>query len=822
VSGDVESRNPEMGLGEETASGTPDLEGFSALGLAEAVLRAVEEIGYESPSPIQAQTIPHVLAGRDVVGQAQTGTGKTGAFALPLLSRLDLIQSRQKVQVLVLVPTRELAIQVSEAFGRYASHLAGFHVLPIYGGTGYEHQLKHLRKGSQVVVGTPGRIADHLRRGTLQLDGLKAVVLDEADEMLRMGFIDEVEWILEKTPSQRQIALFSATMPEPIRRIARNTLREPVEVTIRERTATASAINQRYWLVSGMHKLDALTRLLEAEEYDAMIIFVRMKTAAAELARKLQARGLTCEALSGDVAQREREAIVERVRNGDTDILVATDVAARGLDVPRITHVVNYDIPLDTESYIHRTGRTGRAGRTGEAILFVSPRERRLLWAIEKATRQKITMMQMPSMEVIRDLRVTRFRQRILDVLAQEEALESYKAIVEDLEMEQGLDMADIAAACARLAQGDGPELEAPREQRPAPSLRVRRSLADDLEDQDLPAEDGSSRATTPSEHPREEQALIPERPDGEDEPPPWEVDSSEGMTPSSPEVPRQSILDRLAAEKPAELPSSDVVYRVAVGHRDRLKPGMLVGAITNEAGIPGKAIGNIQIEFDHSLVVLPGNLSAQQERAISQAKVMGVALRLERAPEGTTVEPFVPGDRPRGGFADRPHGRGFAGPRDRDMGGFRRPDFGDRDRPRSGRFGDRDERPGRFEDRGGTNERSSYRPARRGFGTDGGGYRRPETTDRPPFRRDWEDRPAPSRDRDDRPDWRRDKPQDRNVRRDDRDERPSGRYDREDRREHGPSFRDRSAGPFKPKSRFQPPWDLPKGSRGSGKPKKK
>jgi ATP-dependent RNA helicase DeaD len=394
---------------------------FADLGLAEPVMAAVSEVGYESPSPIQAATIPALLAGRDVLGQAQTGTGKTAAFALPLLSRLDLRAG--KPQVLVLAPTRELAIQVAEAFQRYAAKLPGFHVLPIYGGQSYYPQLQALKRGVHVVVGTPGRVIDHLERGTLDLSELRALVLDEADEMLRMGFIEDVETVLKKTPETRQVALFSATMPSQIRRIAQTYLRDPAEVTIAAKTTTATNIRQRYWYVSGLHKLDALTRILEAEPFDAMIVFARTKSATEELAEKLQARGLAAAAINGDIAQAQREKTIQQLKEGKLDILVATDVAARGLDVERISHVLNYDIPYDTESYVHRIGRTGRAGRSGEAILFVSPREKNMLRAIERATRQPIQEMQLPSVEAVNDVRVSKFLSRIADTLATDEFL---------------------------------------------------------------------------------------------------------------------------------------------------------------------------------------------------------------------------------------------------------------------------------------------------------------------------------------------------------------------------------------------------------------
>ena len=384
---------------------------FAALGLPEGLLKALVDVGYETPTPIQAQSIPVLLTGRDLLGQAQTGTGKTAAFALPLLARTDM--SLAHPQILVLAPTRELAIQVAEACQTYARHLPNFHVLPIYGGQSYTVQLRQLKRGAQVVVGTPGRIMDHMRRGTLKLDNVTALVLDEADEMLRMGFIDDVDWILDHTPPTRQIAMFSATLPETIRKIAERHLRDPHTIRIKARTTTAATVRQRFWAVGGLHKLDALTRVLETEPLDAAIIFVRTKTATVELAEKLAARGYACEPLNGDIPQAQREKTVEKLRQGKVDLLVATDVAARGLDVQRVSHVINYDIPYDTESYVHRIGRTGRAGRAGEAILFVAHRERRMLHAIEKATRQPIEPMQMPSVSDINQARMTRFKQRV-------------------------------------------------------------------------------------------------------------------------------------------------------------------------------------------------------------------------------------------------------------------------------------------------------------------------------------------------------------------------------------------------------------------------
>src|SRR6266481_3823867 len=437
---------------------------FRDLALSEPVLRALADVGYESPSPIQAATIPVLLSGADMLGQAQTGTGKTAAFALPALSRIDL--SKHEPQVLVLVPTRELALQVSEAFLKYAAHLKGFHVLPIYGGQSYQPQLNALRRGVHVVVGTPGRVIDHMNRGTLKLAGLTLLVLDEADEMLRMGFVDAVESILEQTPPQRQVALFSAPMPPPIRRIAAKHLRTPVEVTIKSKTSTATNIRQRYWMVSGMHKLDALTRILEAETFDGMLVFTRTKQATVELAEKLEARGFAAAPLNGDIPQPQRERSVPRLKAGQIDIGVSTDVAARGLDVDRIGYVVNYDVPYDTESYVHRIGRTGRAGRKGEAILFIAPRERNMLRAIERATRKVIEPMNLPTVDAVNTLRIAKFKQRITETVAKGDA-NLYRPVLETLETESGLALIDIAAALAHLAQGSTPLLLAQKPERP-------------------------------------------------------------------------------------------------------------------------------------------------------------------------------------------------------------------------------------------------------------------------------------------------------------------------------------------------------------------
>lgn len=425
---------------------------FSDLNLPDALLASLESVGYEHPSPIQVQAIPQLLKGNDLIGHAPTGTGKTGAFALPLIARTKVQETH--VQVMVLTPTRELALQVAEAFQTYAANIKGFHVLPIYGGQDYGPQLKRLRRGVHVVVGTPGRIRDHLQRGTLKLDKLSTIVLDEADEMLRMGFVDEVEWILQQAPKKRQVALFSATMPPAIRSIAQRYMREPREVSIKAKTATAETIRQRYWLVSGVHKLEALTRILDFEPIDGVLIFVRTKMATSELADRLEARGYAAAAMNGDMAQRAREQTVDRLKRGTLDVLVATDVAARGLDVNRISHVINFDIPYDTEAYIHRIGRTGRAGRTGEAILFVAPREQRMLGAIERATRQKIQKLTLPTTETVKNKHIQVFKQRITDTLAAGD-LQFMQNLIEQYQQEQNVPALDIAAALAHIAMGE-------------------------------------------------------------------------------------------------------------------------------------------------------------------------------------------------------------------------------------------------------------------------------------------------------------------------------------------------------------------------------
>jgi ATP-dependent RNA helicase DeaD len=580
---------------------------FSDLALSEPVLRALADVGYESPSPIQAETIPVLLAGKDMLGQAQTGTGKTAAFALPALTKIDL--SRHEPQVLVLVPTRELALQVSEAFLRYAAHLKGFHVLPIYGGQSYQPQLNALRRGVHVVVGTPGRVIDHMNRGTLKLAGINLLVLDEADEMLRMGFVDAVESILEQTPPQRQVALFSATIPGPIRRIAAKHLRSPVEVTIKSKTSTATNIRQRYWMVSGIHKLDALTRILEAETFDGMLVFTRTKQATVELAEKLEARGFAAAPLNGDIPQPLRERTVARLKAGQIDILVATDVAARGLDVERIGHVVNYDVPYDTESYVHRIGRTGRAGRKGEAILFIAPRERNMLRAIERATRQVIEPMNLPSVDAVNTLRIAKFKQRISETIAKGEA-NIYRPVLEQMELETGLPLMDIAAALASLSQGTTPLLLIGKPERPM-ELQPRRA--------DTPArETRSAREDRPVREDRSVREDRPARPERE--------------RPAERE--RRPEPERFAEPRGKPVAGQMETFRIEVGSVHGIKPGNIVGAIANEAGIEGVHIGRVDIREDHSYVDLPEGMPKQIFSDLQKVRVAGRELRISRVSE--------------------------------------------------------------------------------------------------------------------------------------------------------------------------------------------
>ena len=593
---------------------------FEQLSLDQTILRALDDVGYETPSPIQAETIPLILERRDVLGEAQTGTGKTAAFALPILSNLDL--SERHVQVLVLAPTRELAIQVSEAFQKYAKYMRGFHVLPVYGGQDYRSQIRALERGVHIVVGTPGRVMDHMRRGTLKLDRLSALVLDEADEMLRMGFIDDVDWILEQTPANRQIALFSATMPKEIRRIATAHLNNPAQITIKVKTTTAETIRQRYWPVSGLHKLDALTRILEAESFDAMLIFVRTRIATVDLAEKLEARGFATAALNGDIPQNQRERTVDNLKKGKLDIIVATDVAARGLDVPRISHVVNYDIPYDTEAYVHRIGRTGRAGREGDTILFVAPREKRMLSQIERATRKKIERMDLPSTEDINDKRINRFKQRITDTLANED-LGLFTQLIEEYQSEHNVPGIEIAAALAQLAQGDTPLLI-----------------------QHKPAHRSGHRPEGDRDNYRDAKGN-----DYRDDRRPHRKDRSS----------EASERDMIATEPGMER------FRIEVGHRHKVKPGNIVGAIAGEVDMDSKYIGRIEIFDDYSLVDLPDGMPKELFHLLKKVWVSGQQLKISRTDDKSRARPDNPTSRKKPkGKATKTARRKKTGTRDR------------------------------------------------------------------------------------------------------------------------------------------------------------
>ena len=551
---------------------------FAALGLGDSMLAALRDVGYETPSAIQAATIPTLLAGRDVVGLAQTGTGKTAAFALPILDRLDL--SQKTPQALVLAPTRELALQVCEAFEKYASHLRGVHVLPVYGGQGYGVQLSALRRGVHIIVGTPGRIMDHLDKGTLDLTELKYLVLDEADEMLKMGFAEDVETILADTPDTKQVALFSATMPAAIRRISQQYLNNPEEITVKTKTTTSSTITQRYLIVSFQQKMDALTRILETENFDGMIVFGRTKSVTEEIAEKLRARGYSAAAINGDVAQPVRERTINQLKSGKLDILVATDVAARGLDVERISHVVNFDIPTDTESYVHRIGRTGRAGRSGDAISFVTPRERGLVRAIERATRQELTEIPLPSVDEVNVTRLARFDDRITAALGETERIDRFRDIVAHYVRHNDVPEVDVAAALAVVAQGQSRLLLEPD---PEPSHRERGDR-----DRDRGERPGRS-----------------DRDGGERRPRP----RRDGMA----------------------------TYRIAVGKRHRVEPRQIVGALANEGGLKRDDFGAIDIRPDFSLVELPADLSRATLDRLEDTRISGrlIELRLDTGGPG-------------------------------------------------------------------------------------------------------------------------------------------------------------------------------------------
>ena len=552
---------------------TPATAGFADLGLDAAVLKALKDVGYETPSAIQAATIPPLLAGRDVLGTAQTGTGKTAAFALPILSQLDLAQKTP--QALVLAPTRELALQVCEAFESYAGHLRGVHVLPVYGGQGYGQQLSALRRGVHIVVGTPGRIMDHLDKGTLDLSELRFLVLDEADEMLKMGFAEDVETILADTPAGKQVALFSATMPAQIRRLAGTYLKDAEEINVKAKTSTATNITQRYLIVSYPQKVDALTRILEVENFEGMIVFTRTKNETETLAEKLRARGYAAAAINGDVAQAQRERTVNQLKDGKLDILVATDVAARGLDVERISHVVNFDLPIDTESYVHRIGRTGRAGRSGDAISFVTPRERRMLASIEKATRQPLTEMALPSADDVNATRLTRFDDAITAALAETERIDRFRDIINHYVTHHDVPEADVAAALAVVAQGETPLLL--DEDPPAPARRERFERDD--------------RGRDRSDRDRDDR-------------------------------PRRD--DRRRSGGPT------ATYRIEVGRRHKVEPRQIVGALANEGGLRREDFGAIQIRPDFSLVELPADLSRETLQRLEGTRISGRLIEIK------------------------------------------------------------------------------------------------------------------------------------------------------------------------------------------------
>lgn len=623
--------------------------GFESLGLDERLLRSLKEVGYETPSAIQFATIPLLMQGRDVVGLAQTGTGKTAAFALPILSRIE--PGLGVPQALVLAPTRELALQVCEAFESYAKHL-NVHLLPVYGGQAYGQQLSALRRGVDIVVGTPGRIMDHMKRGSLDLTQVKYLVLDEADEMLKMGFAEDVETILADTPDEKQVALFSATMPPQIRRISQQYLNDPEEIKIAAKTQTSTNITQRYIVVSYMQKLDALTRVLEVEEFDGVIVFTRTRGDSETVAEKLRARGYSAAAINGDIAQNVRERTVQALKSGKLDILVATDVAARGLDVDRISHVINYDLPIDTESYVHRIGRTGRAGRTGDAVSFVTPKERRLLNAIEKATKQPLTQMPLPGVAEVNATRLSRFDDAITTALDDTASIDAFRDIIDHYVRHHDVPETDVAAALAVVAQGDTPLLlsEADDEKFSRDRAQAKRFLEDD----------GSSRGDRGARSDRGERGGRSER------------HSRSDLT----------------------------MYRIEVGHRNRVKPGQIVGAIANEGGLSRDDFGRIQIREDFSLIELPKDLPESTLEQLRDTQIGGksILIKLDTgpAPRGKGWEDRSNrGDRggDRGGYRGD---RGDRGDRGSDRGGYRGSDRGGyrSDRNDRGHSGDRGRKP--------------------------------------------------------------------------------------------------------------------------------
>ncbi|MCX7542048.1 DEAD/DEAH box helicase [Corynebacterium sp. P5848] len=643
-----------------------DVNGFAGLGLPERTLEAVRKIGYESPSPIQTQTIPLLMDGRDVVGLAQTGTGKTAAFALPILSRID--PSLKAPQALVLAPTRELALQVADAFQGFADHIGNrINILPIYGGQAYGVQLGGLRRGAQIVVGTPGRVIDHLQKGSLDISGLRYLVLDEADEMLNMGFQEDVERILADTPAEKQVALFSATMPNGIRRISKQYLNDPVEITVKSKTRTNTNITQRYLSVAHRNKIDALTRILEVTEIEAMIVFVRTKHETEEVAEKLRARGFSAAAINGDIAQAQRERTVDQLKDGRLDILVATDVAARGLDVERISHVLNFDIPHDTESYVHRIGRTGRAGRSGEAILFVTPRERRMLKSIERATNAPLNEMELPSVEEVNESRKSKFADSITAAL-EDKQVNLFRHLVKAYSEEHDVPLEDVAAALATQAQAGNDFLLKEQPKR-------------DRERFDRDRDRGNDRGG------RFERGDRPDRGDRGG----------------------NARFDR--GDKNLS------VYRVAVGKRQHVRPGAIVGALANEGGLTSQDVGRITINVDHTLVELPKDLPREVWDKLSDTRISGQLIHLEHTPDAPIGRQSSGGSGFRGG--DRGGDRGGRG-------GFRGGDREDRGGRGGFRGGDREDRGGRGGFRGGDREDRGGRGGFRGGDRnhDRGGWR--------------------------------------------------------------------------------------------------
>jgi len=584
----IASADPEAGLDAGPDNEAPEQEkalpvsAFAAFGLRQELLDGLAAIGFEEPSPIQKAAIPELMLGRDLVGQAQTGTGKTAAFGLPLLQRLD--PGQRTPQVLVLTPTRELAMQVAEAFNSYAACMKGVKVLPIYGGADFRDQIQHLRRGVQIVVGTPGRVMDHMRQGTLDLSGLRSLVLDEADEMLRMGFIDDVKWVLEQLPAERQVVLFSATMPSEIRRISQNHLKDPAEVTIRQKAADGRRIRQRHLVVNGPQKLEALERVLEAEGSEGVIIFARTKAITLTVAESLEQHGYDVAVLNGDVPQTQRERTIERLRDGRVNVLVATDVAARGLDVDRIGLVINYDIPFDGEAYVHRIGRTGRAGRSGEAILFLTPRERRFLGGLERAVNQPIEVMEVPGNASINQHRLDRLRQKLTTTLQQPVCNPEERALLAEIlqrvAQEQSCSPDQLALAALELGLGGKPLL--------------------------LQGEErwGQSRSGTPTRD--------------------RDRDRERGGE-------RRPFNDR-HQERSEDGPEDNMErFRIEVGWRDRVKPGNIVGAIANESGLAGRSIGKIRIFDAHSTVDLPKGMPDDVFADLRRLRVMNKELQISR-----------------------------------------------------------------------------------------------------------------------------------------------------------------------------------------------